>query len=42
MIVNNSSQIKDTPVRYELSLFEILSGVAHHCPVLRYFRFIVQ
>jgi len=34
MIVNNSSQIKATPVSYELSLFEILSGVAHYCPVL--------
>jgi len=34
MIVNNSSQIKATPVSYELSLFEILYGVAHYCPVL--------
>jgi len=30
MIVNNSSQRKATPVSYELSLFEILSGVAHY------------
>jgi len=43
MIVNNSCQIKTTPVSYELSLFETLSGVAHYCPVLRYLiRFIVQ
>jgi len=42
MIVNNSSPIKATPVNYELSLFELLSGVAHYCPVVRYLRFIVQ
>jgi len=40
MTVNNSSQIKATPVSYELSLFEILSGVAaHYCPVLSYLRY---
>jgi len=42
MIVNNSSQMKAAPVSYELSLFEILSGLVHYCPVLRYLRFIVQ